>query len=340
LLALFAIASLSGDDEPGVGDGALRVAVLQGNIEQGVKWDPAWVERTLQIYEELSRRAAAQGAEVIVFPESSIPGALNEDPQLRRRMAELARETRAALVVGSVAIEHRVGSARQFFDSAFLLDPGGVFLDRYDKAHLVPFGEYIPFQEVWGGLLQAIAQGIALAGVTPGPGPRALELVVPGPQHGGGARRVSAGVPICYELLFPDLVRRFVGDGAGVLLAITNDAWYGRTGAPLQFLAMTAVRSAENGVWTARAANTGVSAIIDSRGQVLEQTGLFERDLRVADIPLRPPPLGGTFYTRFGDVFVIGCWLVAGALGIAARVRGNRSGSARSAGEARRGATT
>ena len=136
---------------------------------------------------------------------------------------------------------------------------------------------------------------------------------------------MTAGVPICYELLFPDLTRRFVADGAQVLLAITNDAWYGRTGAPYQFLAMTAVRAAENGVWVARAANTGVSAIIDSRGRVRSQTRIFERDLVVADVPLRAPPVGGTFYSRHGDLFVGLCG--AGIVGLALagplrRVRG------------------
>ena len=88
-----------------------------------------------------------------------------------------------------------------------------------------------------------------------------------------------------------------------MLLAITNDAWYGRTGAPYQFLAITALRSAETRVWTARAANTGVSAFIDARGRVRRQTRIFERDLLVADVPLRPAPAGGSFYARHGDVF-------------------------------------
>ena len=100
-----------------------------------------------------------------------------------------------------------------------------------------------------------------------------------------------------------------VDDGAEALLTITNDAWYGRTGAPYQFLAMTAMRSAETRVWTARAANTGVSAIIDSRGRVRSRTRIFERDLLVEDVPLRPKPRGGSFYTRHGDVFAFACWL-------------------------------
>jgi apolipoprotein N-acyltransferase len=125
---------------------------------------------------------------------------------------------------------------------------------------------------------------------------------------------VTLGVPICYELLFPDLVRRFAGGGAQVLLAITNDAWYGRTGAPHQFLAITALRSAENGMWTARAANTGVSALIDARGQVQEQTRIFEQGLLVGDVPLRDASLRPTFYARFGDWLPLGCWLVGAGL--------------------------
>ncbi len=156
--------------------------------------------------------------------------------------------------------------------------------------------------------------------MTAGPGPRPVEL---SPPRSG---RLTAGVPICYELLFPDLVRRFVRDGAEVLLAITNDAWYGRTGAPYQFLAITALRSAETRVWTARAANTGVSAIIDARGRVREQTRIFERDLLVADVPRRPAPVGGSFYARHGDLFAAACWLAVAGIWLAARVRKGTAG--------------
>jgi apolipoprotein N-acyltransferase len=102
-------------------------------------------------------------------------------------------------------------------------------------------------------------------------------------------------------------VRGFVAGGGSLLLAITNDAWYGRTGAPYQFLAITALRSAETGVWTARAANTGVSAFIDARGEVRSQTRIFERGLLVDDVPLRPEAAGDSFYVRHGDVFSWAC---------------------------------
>jgi apolipoprotein N-acyltransferase len=99
-----------------------------------------------------------------------------------------------------------------------------------------------------------------------------------------------------------------------VLLAITNDAWYGRTGAPHQFLAITALRSAESGVWTARAANTGVSALIDARGQVRQRTRIFEEGLLVEDVPLRDPARAPTFYVRFGNWLPLACWLASAAL--------------------------
>jgi apolipoprotein N-acyltransferase len=113
-----------------------------------------------------------------------------------------------------------------------------------------------------------------------------------------------------------------VADGAQVLLAITNDAWYGRTGAPHQFLAITALRSAENRVWTARAANTGISGFIDARGRVRERSGIFERGYLVEDVPLRAAPKGGSFYTRHGDVWAWSCWIaVAAAAGVRRRAR-------------------
>jgi len=323
VVALHALGAAGRPAEPAPGAPAprVRVAVLQGDIDQGVKWSPAWAERTLAIYEGLSRRAAEEGAEIIVWPETAVPGSPSSDPGLRDRLGALARDVEASLVVGAVGVEPASGGREaRFYDSAFVFGPDGALRDRYDKAHLVPFGEYVPLRDLLGRFASALARGIAPRDVSAGPGPRVL--AVPRPR---GAAPVPAGAPICYELLFPDLMRRFVDGGAGLLLAITNDAWYGRTGAPYQFLAITALRSAESGVWTARAANTGVSGFIDARGRVRERTDIFVRGLRVADVPLRAPPRGGTFYTRHGDVFAWGCWIATLAFaGVAARGAGTR----------------
>lgn len=290
----------------------VRIAVLQGNVDQGQKWDVDLAALILEEYARLARAAAAQGAEWIVWPESAVPGLIDVDPELRRRLAALARETGATHILGAVGFRQPPGAARpEFFDSAVVVDATGSFGPRYHKSHLVPFGEYVPFRSVLGFFLEAIARGVAPDNVTPGPGPAALRWPAP---DGEGAV-LTAAAPICYELIFPDVVRRMVDDGAEVLLALTNDAWYGRTGAPYQFLAMTAMRSAELRVWTARAANTGVSAIIDSRGRVREQTAIFESGLLVADVPLRAAPRGGSFYSRHGDLFATACWLGVFGLG-------------------------
>jgi apolipoprotein N-acyltransferase len=281
----------------------VRVGVVQGNIDQGVKWNAEWIERTLSEYERLSRDAASEGAELIVWPETAVPGGLEVEPLLRERVARLARETGAVFVVGGVGMAlDGTGRPKAYYDSAFLLDGQGRILDRYDKTHLVPFGEYIPFQDLLGRFLTAVARGIARVGVEAGDAPRTIEVPLP------DGRRVRFGVPICYELLFPDLVRRFAVDGGQALLGITNDAWYGRTGAPYQFLAITAMRSAETGLPLARAANTGISGFIDGSGAVREATPIFEPAFRVGDLPLHPAPREATFYVRHGDVFAWLCW--------------------------------
>ncbi len=291
----------------------VSVAVVQGNIDQGVKWSPKWAERTLDTYESLSRRAASEGAEIILWPETAVPGSIDREAIVRDRLEELARSTGTTLVVGGVGIEGQRPPVK-FFDSAYVFDPTGELVTRYDKSHLVPFGEYVPLRDLIGLFVSAVARGIAPDNVTAGEGPRALSM--PPGALVVGAPLVSAGVPICYELLFPDLVRRFVGDGAGVLFAITNDAWYGRTGAPFQFLAITALRSAESRVWTARAANTGVSGFIDPRGRVVVATQIFEPAVQVARIPVEGPKRS-TFYVRHGDRFAQLCWFALLIVGVA-----------------------
>lgn len=321
--ALLVLGATHGAWLPEVSGPTVRMAVLQGNIDQGVKWSPDWAQRTLSIYESLSRRAAEEGARVVIWPETAVPGSPDGDPALSQRLADLAAEIDATLVVGAVGIDglDRGFDRARLHDSAFVFDPDGTFRGRYDKTHLVPFGEYLPLRGLLGRFIRAVATGSAGRDVAAGPAPRALTLA---PEPGEGGRSLTVGIPICYELLFPDLMRRFVVDGAGVLLGITNDAWYGRTGAPFQFLAITALRSAETGVWTARAANTGVSAFIDPRGRVHERTAIFERDLRVRDVPVRETAKPVTFYARHGDLFAWACWAGVGLAAASARLRRRR----------------
>jgi apolipoprotein N-acyltransferase len=158
-----------------------------------------------------------------------------------------------------------------------------------------------------GNFFQALARGLSSADVTAGPAPRNMQLIVNDVSEG----RIPVGVPICYELLFPHRVREFGGQGAKVLLAITNDAWYGRTGAPHQFLAMTAMRAAENGLPTLRAANTGISALIDAQGRVVQESPLFEEAIVVGEVAVSVGGTPATFYARHGDVFAWSCLAIS-----------------------------
>ncbi|MBW2291434.1 MAG: apolipoprotein N-acyltransferase [Deltaproteobacteria bacterium] len=309
LHALGAISSMSdAAEEQG---SSLRVAALQGNVDPNEKWSDDRVSDNLGRYLELSRRAIEAGAQVVVWPESAVPGLIEFQFEIRDSIATLAREHGTTFVLGATGatLDAETGRLERVYDSAFLMGPVGNLTDRYDKTHLVPFGEFVPFRRLIGQYFEAVARGMATQDVTQGETPRALSLPLIDRSHD-----TRIGVPICYELLFPDLVRRFAHDGARVLFAITNDAWYGRTGAPYQFLAMTALRSAENSLWTVRAANSGVSAIIDDRGRVVRRSKIFVQDLLVDDIPLSPAGGDGTFYSRRGDVFALSCWI--GALGL------------------------
>jgi apolipoprotein N-acyltransferase len=190
-----------------------------------------------------------------------------------------------------------------------MLAPSGELALRYHKIRLVPFGEYVPIQS----MLSAVGVGKLVQRVgefTPGD-----ELAV------GRMDGERLAVFICYEAIFPDLVRGFAHRGADLLVNITNDGWYGRTSAPFQHLAMAVFRAVENGKYLVRAANTGISAVVDPRGRVRQRTALFERTVLVADVAAVP---GTTPYSRHGDVFAWGCLGAAIALTASTLVRRSR----------------
>ena len=152
----------------------VRVAVLQGNVDQGVKWSAEFAERTLADYEALTRRAAEQGAQLVLWPETAVPGSPDYSDELADRLGALARESGVSLVVGAVGVEPHGDGVLRYFDSAFTIAPDGNIVDRYDKTHLVPFGEYVPLRDLLGRFVSAIARGAAATDVSPGRTPRAV----------------------------------------------------------------------------------------------------------------------------------------------------------------------
>ncbi|HEV8310954.1 MAG TPA: apolipoprotein N-acyltransferase [Methylomirabilota bacterium] len=290
---------------PPAGSDTIPVAIIQGNIDQSIKWNRAYQQETLRIYAELTRRAAP-GMRLVVWPEAAVPAYLLYEPWVLGWLTDLAGEVRAPLLVGAPDAR-REGRATRYLNSAFFVGQAGVQA-RYDKMQLVPFGEYVPLK----GLLffvEAIAAEIG--DFTPG-----RERVI-FPLQG-----TPFGAVICYEVIFPDLFRQFVVEGASFMVNITNDAWFGDSGGPLQHLAMVPLRAVENGVAIVRAANTGVSTLVAPSGRIGPELGLFRRGFLQVEVPRRA---GETFYTRAGNLFAylmsaLAAAALLGRLG-AARVR-------------------
>jgi len=268
---------------------SLRVVLVQGNIEQDVKWNPVYQQATVDIYTSLSRRAAPAAGGLVVWPETAAPFYFQDQDELHRQVVQLPRETASWLILGSPRYEER-GSVITSFNSAFLVSPEGTVRGRYDKVHLVPYGEYVPLRRFLPFLTDLTA---GIGDFEPGSAYRPLNM---------GAHR--PGVLICYEGILPEAGRSYKHQGADLLVNITNDAWFGRTSAPYQHLSMTVFRAVENRLSLVRAANTGISAIVDPTGRIVSQTDLFERttlsgSAKFIDV--------GTFYGAYGDIFVYLC---------------------------------
>ena len=262
------------------------IGLAQGNIDQGIKWDPAYQEKTLQIYQDLSFTLAREQPSLIIWPETATPFFFQSEEKYRPPMLEIPEKTGAYLLFGSLSYEWSRGNVK-YYNSAYLISPRREVIGRYDKIHLVPFGEYVPLSELLFFLGSLSATGNL------SPGKTVQNLRFPSGDF---------GVLICFEIIFPNLCRKFVKRGATFLVTITNDAWFGRTSAPHQHLSMATFRAIENRVCIARAANTGISAFIDAKGEILKKSHLFVEEALVGQVS---PKIEETFYTRYGDIFAL-----------------------------------
>jgi len=281
----------------------LRVALIQGNIPQDVKWSPAFRQQTVDTYERLTREASKGGVDLIVWPESAVPFFFQDEPLQAERIRSLARELNAFLLFGSPAHELRNGRST-FLNSAFLVSPHGETVGRADKLHLVPFGEYVPL----GNILTFINKIVVGIGDF-APGERAVTLDM-------GITKL--GVQVCYEVIFPELARQYVRAGARVLVAITNDAWFGRSSAPYQHLAISTFRAIETRTPLIRAANTGVTAIVDQNGHIRTMTGLFVEAYRTGEVQ---PGCGESLYLTIGDTPAWICVLLTAVIAALAWIK-------------------
>jgi apolipoprotein N-acyltransferase len=303
LFAVITVAALAGtppDARPA--PNGPPIFVVQPNIGQDVKYAPGADEAHLQTYLDMTRRALVGGdmPAIVLWSESSVFGLVEEDPELRARLAEVLGPGDLLLFGGVAAIRDAAGNLTALTNSLFVIDAAGVLQGRYDKAHLVPLGEYVP--------ARSLMEAIGLARLTPGdidfqPGPGPKTLALPGMP--------SVGVQICYEIIFGGAVV----DGANRpawLANISNDAWFGPSGPP-QHLAQTRLRAIEEGLPVARATPTGISAIIDARGRVVSSVAQGVADTASAPLPAARSP---TPFARWGHLTSLAWGLLLLAAGL------------------------
>jgi apolipoprotein N-acyltransferase len=274
-------------------------------------WPADYFDATIAELVQASRtftRDNTSTPRLIIWPESPAPFYLN-DPKFRTWMVTLAADQKSYIIAGTLGTGP---DQKEIFNSASLVSPTGAFVDRYDKIRLVPFGEYVPFQQM---LFFAESLTREVSNFSRGNARHVFQLEKGTLQPPG-----TAGVFICYESVFPDEVRQFAANGAQVFVNISNDEWFGPHGAPGQHLNMARMRAIENGRWVLRATNSGVTSAIDPYGRVVARA---ERDRRIA---LRAPyafVTDTTFYTRHGDWFAYLCAIITSmAVFMRTRVRG------------------
>jgi len=273
-----------GDDRLTRAGQPIRVGLVQGNVDQAMKWNAERASVIFQDYLRMTRQAMREGADFVLWPESSTPFFFEVERAQAEQVETLARQARVPILVGSDQIER--GNPTKFYNSAFLVREDGSVGGVYRKMHLVPFGEYVPLKRVFffaAPLVEAISDF--------SPGESAVLLPVRG-------HLVSAA--ICYEIVYPDLVRQSVRGGSELLTTITNDAWFGDTSAPYQHFEQAVMRAIEDGRYLVRSANTGISGIVDPYGRVLEKSGIFEAAVVVGEARFLQ---GTTIYVRTGDAF-------------------------------------
>ena len=274
----------------------LKVSVIQANIPQELKWDSRAKTFILDRYTQLTEKSAKDNPDLIVWPEASSPDILGEEAFVFPRIVSLAQKIRIPLLIGSVITEKG-----DYFNSALLIDRDGKIIQKYDKLHLVPFGEYIPLRNMLPFLQTVVPIGDIARGkeytIFKAPGSRLQATSL-------------FSVLICFEDLFPELSRRFVLRGAQFLVNITNDAWYKKTSAAEQHFQASVFRAVENRVNLVRSANTGISGFVTPVGRVIslvqdeKKEKLFIGGTDTQEI-LIPEAKHLTFYTRYGEIFII-----------------------------------
>jgi apolipoprotein N-acyltransferase len=306
---VFVIPALAGqlaltDAEPHDG---VRLSLIQPSISGSVKWDEAYRDSTMRLLTRMTLESP--GSRMVVWPETAVPFYIEHVPSALGDVAVLAEHTGSSILFGFPDYEHTEAGER-YYNSAMLITSEGEVAGKYSKIHLVPFGEMFPFEDRIE-LLRRINLGEG--DFSPGEEHTIFEI---------DGRRF--GVAICFESIYPGLVREFVRDGADFIVNVTNDEWFGPSLGPYQHAQMAIMRAVEYRIGVARCANTGISMFVDPFGRVTSKTDLFTRRILTGDVTFSA---GRTSYLRVGRVIETGLLLVSLVLGglsfLARRARRN-----------------
>lgn len=286
----------------------IHVALIQGNIDPYIKWDDEFLEENLKIYEELTREAAIFHPQLIIWPETAVPDYLRLSTLYLSALRRIIYELKVPLITGAPDFEYLSNGTYLAFNGAFLLTPEEETLPVYRKIHLVPFGERVPFTETFP-FLKDFLENLEMGEGNFSPGEKPVSFTVPIKLPDTLSRfnqskrvQILAPVVICFESLFPELVRKFIQQGADILVIITNDAWFKKSAAPYHHAQAAIFRAIENRISIARCANTGVSMFVDPYGRTLTSSPIFKKVSLDHKIPLRTET---TFFTRYGNVFTL-----------------------------------
>jgi len=289
----------------------VTVAVVQGNIPQDMKWDPQYKVSIADTYKALSLEAGLKQPDIIIWPETAIPGLLEGDDRIMDRIRSVAEGSGAYLLTGAIKEQ-----GDKYYNSAYLFSPQGELTGSYDKTHLVPFGEYVPLQRFFPWIRNLVDKPIG--DFAPGKGLNMLRIRCATIEHDDGhimheIQFYDLGVLICFEDIFPDIARQFTARGALFLVNITNDGWFGKTSAPFEHVQASVFRAVENRVPVVRAANTGVSCIIDQKGMIVSAVKKGREETFVPGFTVREiyPVARRTVYTTYGDGFSGLCCMIA-----------------------------
>ena len=266
--------------------------LVQQNIALNQDWTPQTYQALLDDLKNISIMKPAETMageplpDLIIWPESPAPF-FEKDPRLRLTLSSIAQQTNAYVLAGTLGAVHG-SDTDELYNSAQLVTPKGDWIARYDKIHLVPFGEYVPLKGLFDLVhLKRLVQDVG--NFVPG----TERMVLP-------VHSYKLGTFICYESTYPDEVREFVAHGAQLLVNISNDGWFGDSPAPWQHLRMARMRAIENQRWVLRSTNTGITASIDPFGRIVQQA---QRNVRVAINVPYGIVTSTTFYSRHGDWF-------------------------------------